>query len=370
MDKLLKVTTILLFLLATAALTFGCLLFARRELLKGRTQKLEQTLMVLGTYIEEKEAEPKPNTFASKDIADCTPEVLANPQRSDFWRDYPLHLEELDLPKLKLSEKREQLMKYYLIDPVTLQIMRDPVTKVRLTDGEGTMQELLTDLIAKTENQLNRLNRTREQLRRVREELIATIDELNVRKNTLREKLNRIVQLENKIVELETKIRELEAKIAELEAAKRALEDEVAQLKTKVAELEEIIKDRDNEIKDLKEEIRHLRDAIEQPDKAAVGRPREFDRGDKGTVVSVNKQWNFVVVKLNEETIASIVKASEYRGGEFPRVEFLIRRPGEKGAFVTKIRIVQMKREEGIAIGDIMSDWAQQPVQENDVVFY
>ena len=74
MGKLLRVLTVILFILTIGALTMGILLFNRREILKGRTQKLERTLIMLGPTIEAEGAaldETKPD-YPARDIDDTT----------------------------------------------------------------------------------------------------------------------------------------------------------------------------------------------------------------------------------------------------------------------------------------------------------
>ena len=51
MGKLLRVMVVLMFLLSAGALALGTMLFMKRELLKGRTQKLENTIIALGAIL-------------------------------------------------------------------------------------------------------------------------------------------------------------------------------------------------------------------------------------------------------------------------------------------------------------------------------
>jgi len=86
MGKFLRVLVILLLLLSIGALWVGCLLFQKRELLKGRTQKLENYIVYLGKTIEEKPAELKEKPeYPSRDVSPLNPEILENPDRSPFW---------------------------------------------------------------------------------------------------------------------------------------------------------------------------------------------------------------------------------------------------------------------------------------------
>ena len=51
-------------------------------------------------------------------------------------------------------------------------------------------------------------------------------------------------------------------------------------------------------------------------------------------------------------------------------LELLLRRPGEGGKFVTKLKLVQVRRADKLGIADILTSWQQLPVQKDDVVFY
>jgi hypothetical protein len=59
--------------------------------------------------------------------------------------------------------------------------------------------------------------------------------------------------------------------------------------------------------------------------------------------------------------------------GSLPPIELLIRRPdknGQKGEFVAKIRLVQLKDGKSLATADVLSDWQQLPIHEGDVIWY
>jgi hypothetical protein len=170
---------IMLFLLSAGALALGTMLFMKRELLKGRTQKLENTIIALGATIESEAAEEKSAaSLAARDIAPCTPEELENPDRSTFWQNYKMHLEEGDHPVLDLKKRKYELMSYYKRDAMG-KIELAPMSGLKITEGEGTMQLVLDDILKKSEAQLTLLGDTRAELRTVREELVDTIKELN-----------------------------------------------------------------------------------------------------------------------------------------------------------------------------------------------
>ncbi|MBC8453699.1 hypothetical protein H8D64_01435, partial [PVC group bacterium] len=271
MGKFLRVMVVCIFILAILALTFGSMLFVKREILKGRTYKLEQAAIKIARTIEATPPKaPEPlNEYPSKDVSDCTDEIIVNPITSDFWNTYKQELESLDQELINLNKRTRELMSYYRVDPVTLKCVRDPITNAKITSGKGTTQGVLDDLLKKAEEQYDLLNATRAQLTTIRIELVDTINELNSRKLTLREKLNKIVQLNaeimrlngviaqlrNEIADLKDQIIGLENRITDLEAEKRVLEEENENLELKNMKLQDIVQELRGELDRIKAQI-------------------------------------------------------------------------------------------------------------------
>jgi len=160
MDKVLKALVVILLVLSITALALGTKLFGQRERLKGRAQKLETAIMALGAAIEQGSAtlDREPD-YPDRDISDCTEEVIADPEMSDFWSKYAPVLEVQENLPLQLKDRSVQLMTYYRIDPITQKVQIDPMGN-KVISGEGTMQEVLDDLLAKAGDQYARLNKT------------------------------------------------------------------------------------------------------------------------------------------------------------------------------------------------------------------
>ena len=372
MGKLLRVLVVFFLLFSIAALALGILLFEKREMLKGRTQKLEDTIITLGTFVEAEipELEEKP-TYSERDITEPTSEVIEDPEKADYWDAYKAHLELQDQETFNLATRKIQLMTYYLRDPLTEEIMRDPGTGARLTEGKGTMQELLDEVVAKTEEQLNRLNETRLQLIDLREEYIQTVDELNRRKYTLRERLRDIVNLNQTIADLEQKIRGLEDRIAELEDEKRQLQDTIRSQQETIAQLEEKLVEKEQEIEELERRIESLQEAIRGRGGEGIrgtGFARPIGPGRKGAVVDYDETWNFVILELSDDFLDELL--GEDRSKELVPVELLIKRPEKPQKFVTKIRLIQIQHDHQLGIADILEDWQRLPIEKGDIVFY
>lgn len=371
MATFLKVLTVIFLILAIGALVLGIHLFEKRELLKGRTQKLEKAIIALGTVTEDVDeealaAEAKKD-YPAKDISDCKAEILETPELSKFWDTYQAQMEIQPSTFLNLGtpEKKIELMTYYKRDPVTQKIIYDEFGRP-VTEGPNTMQSVIDLLQKKQREQLKRLNDTRDQLKKIREEYVQTVIELNKWKRELRERLVEIVQLKQKIAELEAKIRELEAKIQQLENEKKALEEEVQELKRQITELNDIIANKDVLIKNQSNEIARLKGIISGQD---VIVSIDLPPGQKGAVVSVNDDWNFVVVELTDECMKQLLGEDLQR--PLPIAEFWVRRriSEEKDVIMGRVRLREIRRDKKLGIADVLLQYKQGPLVVGDVVF-
>jgi len=375
MTKLLKVLVVFLLILSIAALALGVMLFMKRELLKGRAQKLERALTALATTIEAEPATVEtPPRYPKKDIAPTTSEVLDDPERSMFWDDYrhALELTDRETMDLQTRQKQQQLMMYYKLDPATGKPERD-LQGNRVTTGPGTMQGLLNDVLGKAEEQLNRLNETRLLLTTVREELVRTIEQLNELKQAHRRSLKTIEDLEAEIARLNSEIASLNQRIAQLEAEKRSLEDQIADQMRQIAQIEEDKLGLEQEVEQLQQENERLRQIEAEPgagQQAPVAQgviSAKVDPGVKGEVAAVEPQWNFVVVALSDAFMAELLQDPD---AGIPQLELTVRRPPPEDTFVTKVRLIQVQKAEKLGICDILPDWQQRAVKTGDVVLY
>lgn len=380
MGKLLKVLVVILLVLSAASLTLGIMLFGKRELLKGRTQKLEETVIALGPWIEAQQAKvDRPEDYPSRDTSPCTSEILDNPERSDFWSKYSQDLEIQDILKLDLGseKKREELMHYYRIDPLTGKPARN-VQGFLETSGEGTMAAVLEELKTRAEAQHKRLNATRQQLKVVREELVATITDLNGQKKTLREKLKKIDELNAEIAKLNETITKLNDEIKALKEDIKTKEDTINENKREIAKLQDDAKKKDDDIALLKKQ---LADVVSRPTteptqaqvgKAGTPQPVEIKapRGPKGQVVEVDQDWDFVVLNLQDDFL-KLVLGENLDAGMPYGVDLLVRRPGKPAdTYVAKVRLVQYRKHKNVVIADVLPGWQQLPVQKGDIVLF
>lgn len=388
MGKLLRGLVVVFLILSIVAVVFSSMLFGRRELLKGRTLKLERALITLtDTFVEDRRPEDEilaAPVYPSKDVSPVTAEIIETPERSTFWDTYKAHLEEQDLQKLTVGQREDELRSYYLRDPVETylisgehKILRDE-RGFKITDGKGTMQYLLTEILSRAEEQYNRLNETREQLRLLREELINTITELNQEKNSHRQSKLRIQELETEVRELQAKIRELEAKIRDLELEIRTLQDEKNELQRELTLVQE---ERDTlraKLEKAEAEARKFRDLYEaeigkggvvSEDMTALTK-LDMPEGVKGEVIAVDPDWGFVVFRAPASFFNQLKTGSRPLTERVPRIELMVRRPGAVGAFVAKVRLSNVKPQEGLAVADVLSDWKVHDIRKGDLVFY
>ncbi len=378
MAKLLRVLVIILLLLSIGALTLGIMLFNRREILKIRTQKLENTLIALGFTIESDEPESPGSIFPGRDVSPVTSEVIENPETAGFWEDYKQKLEVSDLPKLNIENRKDELKSYFLRDPETGKPKVNEITGMKITEGPGTMEAVLEDVLEKAEAQLARLNATREELIKTREELVTTITDLNQRKDELRKANKKIDELEAEIERLNNKIADLEAQIRQLEAQIQSLKDEIDEKERKISELEEDLEEEKLKYEDLEEkyvELKNIVDGLQTGERGGDARPpvlgvRTITRGQKGKIAAVDSKYHFVAINVSDKFIAELFKDREEEEAGIPQVELIVKRPGEDGEYVTKVELVQIRKKEKVGVANILTNWQQLPVKQGDIVYY
>lgn len=309
MGKLLRVLVVLLFLLGIGALFLGIQLFQKREALKGHVQDIAQKVVDLSANIEAEQADDLTKT--------------ENPKMN----------EQVTLP---------QLLKYKL----------EPQEVVD-TNKPAIMADTMKLLIGKSAVQLSRLNDTRAALGQKLQEIelatnkIAAIEadvvKLEGEKKQLQESA---VTLEKDVAERKTKITELDAKIEEAVTKSTDLQE-------KVAKMQENLADRDEEIKTLNAIIEKFKERPGGTNKThTVG---DTQPGGKGSLVLVNKNWNFVVIAASDN-------AALYVG-----LELTVHR-GDK--WIGKVKVSDVNEQYHLAIADLIMDMKQDDPEVGDNVFY
>lgn len=384
MLKFLRVMIGLQFLLTIIAFVLGIMIFEKREILKGRTRKLEEAYMKLASTIEAETPAPpieKPQ-YTARDVDECTSVLIPNPRVSDFWSTYRTELELIGEKHIDLLPKKIQLMTYYKLDQFG-KIEKDEYGRPK-TDGPGTMQEVLNQVQAKAEEQIERLNQTRLQMKKLREELISTIEELNQRKTVLREKLKNIVELNNTIKQQQQEIASLNNKISELQDQISSLNDTIQDLNGQIAKLQEEKATLKNANETLSKRVQELTEIIRRGSASseqivtAAGRgvaiPR-ISEGLKGSVVAVNEDYSFCIVKLSEDFMSEIFRPDPVQGEPIAILPVnldVIREAeaGTRGKYITKIRLVKIERDQNTGIADILKDWEQESIKVGDKIWF
>lgn len=378
MGKLLRVLVFVMLALSIGALVLGTLLFRKRELLVGRTHKLETAVKQLGLTIE-KEAPPErplPEDMPSRDISPCTSEILETPEVSDFWTSYPVHLEDQDLEKLDLKSRETELMSYYKLDRLTGKAQRDALGNL-IVEGEGTMQGVLDDLLKKASEQYSRLNETRQYLLVLREEMMDTIDDLNSQKGELRVTLKKVDDLNADIDRLNGEISQLNDQVAALNEDKRALEDELADKERQMEEIEEEIQEKEATIAQLEKELESRPSGPARSGGPTLSPEGQLTRilptgvvtpGDKGMVMAANQDWAFAVLNLELDFFKEIL--GDDLSKPLPSIDLYVRRPGDDGEFVAKVHVTQVRPSDNVAIVDVLPGWQQLPLEKGDRVFF
>ena len=389
MTKFLKALVIVYLVLSGMSLYTGILLFERRELLKGRTQKLEDAIISLGSTIESSApAVDTPQSYEPRDLDDCPKngDPVPEPATSEFWETYAQRLELNNAENtLNLDERSSDLMRLYRRDPLTGKKVPDPTFGTPMTTGPNTMQAVIDDLQEAAENQYALLNETRLSLSTTRKELNATVMEHNERKLELREAYVEIKRLRQRIAELEAQVRQLEQKIEELEGEIQDLKDQLTAKDLELVKKEEAMQNLQAQIGTLEEQIAILRDrdggptnpgGDEEPGSPSVPGVTtrntsivHIEPGEKGGIAAVNPKWSFVILDLTEDFLTEALGSDREKAA--PNVELWVRRTIDgKDLVIGKVRIRQIKADQKLAIADNLAPWEQVPLRKGDVVFF
>ncbi len=372
MGKLVRALVVVCLLLSIVALVLGMQLFGKRELLKGRAQKLESAVVQLGALIED-EAPKSTSTpqYPERDISPSTLDFLDEQEYSTFWSTYSNSYEIADAPMMNIQRRENELMTYYKRS-ADGDILKD-ARGLKVTSGAGTMQGLLDELLKKAESQYNRLNETRQELADTRADLVAANREANEAKSGYRDTLSKLKEAEEDVARMQGELQVAQNEAAEAKEAQRALEDAITEERRQLQFVEEQKIELEDTVTQLKDEIAELRGQTPSepsaPAEQALGVEQiVVDPGIKGSVVSVNETWNFVIISLTDAALREIL--GDDLQGQPGAVEFMIKRnEGEDELFITKVKLQQVSRENKLAIAAIMSDWQQTGVEQGDIVF-
>ena len=371
MNKLFTFLTTVILVLASTAMVLGVLLFEKREILKGRAQKLERAIIQLGATIEAEGValDDKP-VYPERDIDEVSDCLIGNPMKDDYWETFAHNLEIGSLRTLGIGSKKDQLMTYYLRDPGTLKPVVDPRTGMRITEGSGTMQEVLDDIVSKSEEQLHRLNGTRDQLTNVRSELVDVITGFNETRNSLRRAYVDISDRDQTIAGLHNDIRQREETIEKCKMRMIALNDTIQErnrtIEDQKAQVFRLQRDKDFYVR----RVAFLEGELAKRPEGAPATWFGLTRGYKGNVASVSENWQFVVLELTDDFLAQYKYALE-KSRILPEPDLYVgRKKNGDEEFVTKVRLCHVDTKKRLGVANVLEAWVQKDVRKGDRVYY
>lgn len=378
MGKVLKILVIVLLLLSVAAVILAHMVYGKREQVLARNQILTSGYVKLAPTIEDKLADPpaQPAPLPAKDVSPASTEFIDKaPEVSDFWtKKYSPALELGAKSMFDLNNRKGELMTLYKKNQLG-DIEVDPTTGAKRTDGEGTMQGVIEEMVKKSTEQLTRLNDTRQMLSIVRDELIDTINDLNKNKVELRKCTKDVETTKADLDKTAAELATMKPKVEAAEAAKKVAEEKAADMEKQKGEVETKLQELEIDFKKVKKERDEaVKARIPTQTEETTGSKEtvyNFTPGIKGKVAAVNDKWNFVLIQLDDAFLKEAMGEDPAAPKPAPvGVVMSIKRMGVQEVFIAKVKLTQIRAKDKHAIGDVLVDWKQQPLQEGDVVFF
>lgn len=311
MDKALKVLVVLVLLLSITAVVIELQLYGKREELKGRTVRLADYVGRIAATIEV----PQTNADLAVTGAD----------------------------HLKLNP--EIVKQYYKIG--------DDGKPSRVTTGEGTMDAALLEVLVGAGRQFDRLNDTRAGLAETRGALAQTSNLLVTTEGVLTVTSNSLVKTEGELAAANEDIAKKTTQIAGLNDEIETHKADIDKKANEIAKLGEKLSESESKIEAGKRYITK----IERELKTCLGQndTNNLPRGVQGQISVVNTNWNFVVMDILPDS------------GLVPLSDITVQRADK---LVGKVRISEVRREQRIALGEILLDYQQMTPARGDTVFY
>ncbi len=377
MNKALHVFVYVFLILAGAGLVFEYQLNEKRRLLTDRNHIQEDYIVKLAATIENVEPNKEAVTKVEKDSSPVEAKLVDSPMMENVLEDYKFYLEEGNLGTFQWDkdEIRDQLRMVYQLDGEGKPIMDGDRPKDR---GPGTERELLEKLVKGSADQQARLNTTRAELKTLHGKLADVVDELNKLKPearqdkvTIVEKNDKIAKLEGEKSDLENQIVKIKAQIDELNAEITSLKDEVVTARDEADAAKEDLAKSQKMVEQLKKLLQEQINTIRGGNTTATGiAVSTIPAGEKGKIIEVDNENMFAIVEFTPEAM------NELKGGDknrpLPVMEFGVKRTGyqgEAGEFVGRVRLRQEVANKNYIICDILSNWEQDKLQVNDIIF-
>jgi hypothetical protein len=313
MDKALKVLVVALLLLSIAAVVVEFKIYSQRMELKGRANKLADYCVKIAGTVE------------------VPPATLTDLAASD------------NIPRMSI--KNDDLKKYYKIG--------DDGKPSKVTTGSGTMDDVLNTLLSSADRQHTRLNDTRGELAQFRTTLGQTSNVLVNTEGALSAVSNTLTKTEAEVVavkqEVEKKTTDIEGLNSQIEIHKADIEKkagEVARLAEKVSACESEVDAGKRYIAKMEKELKQLQTA---------GNTNALPAGLQGHIAVMNANWNFVVIDMLPESTL------------MPMTDLTVQRNDQ---LVGKVRISEIRKEQRVAVAEVLPEYQQMVPAKGDVVFY
>ena len=377
MNKALHVFVYLFLILAGVGLYFESQLNAQRELLTRRSRLQEDYFVKLAATIEREDADKTVVAEISKDVSPVEAKIIDTPETENVLEDYKAYLETDGLKTYEWNNDatRAQLRAIYKLDAEGKPEMDGELPMMR---GPGTELEILEKLFASGQAQQAKLNTTRAELKVLHGKLEDVVGELNKLKPearqdkvTIVEKNEKIAKLEGEKSDLENQIVKIKAQIDDLNAEITSLKDEVVTAKDEAELAKEELEKAGKTIEQLKNLLREQLAQASGGAKTGAGMAvSSIPAGDKGKIIEADNVNMYAIVELSDAAMKELKGNDPNR--PLPMMEFGVKRlgfQGEAGEFVGRIRLRQEVPGKNYVICDILSNWEQDKLQFNDVVF-
>lgn len=374
MNKAVHALVYVILAAAGVALYFEMKLFEKKELLKDSNEQLRNCIVKLSSFIEAEDAAADKRIEVGIDKEAREAREVDDPQLTELLDDYHPEYEKSNLKLMKWGDEQAvQLRKFYDLDAEGNR-KPDPATPGKfISKGPGTAQELIDKIIERAGKQYDKLNKTRNELANLRGRLQTLAGEYNKLPKEIR--LNKI-DLAKKDKEIETLTKEK----AEAEDNLQKSQEEAKELKNEVASLKEEVTAAKDETIAAKEALDKAKETIDnmkailqkrtaEPRAAAgpVTGGGQLTNGNKGKILKVNNEKLYVVVKFDDAALDELIGAD--RNGALPPHEMLVvREDGQQKRIIAKIRLRQWTPKTNLVTADILPDWRQDDIKENDVV--
>ncbi len=213
------------------------------------------------------------------------------------------------------EEERTQLNGFRVPQP-TVAVRKEGFNQVDL----GELQDKLRDLETFATTRVAQLTQRYSELVQTRQTLVETTDRLGVRTRELAAARQQIGDLEQKVASTHNELREANRNIDTLRTDNRGLTGRVEEVNGEITALNDKIAGDEVSLEKLIQEINNMIDRYEQCRVGAAGGRKGALLGQTAKVLSINPDWNFIVIskgavdKVEPRTEGWVHRGKDYIG--------------------------------------------------------